>query len=154
MAKARFASVDEYLAAQPEAARAALVRVRGALRRALPGAEETISYQIPTYKLGGRAVIYFAGWKQHYAVYPVSEDIAAALGAALAPYEVAKGTVRFPLGGRVPERLIARFARLRAKKLGAGGSSAPVEAARPVKARPVKARPGKARRRGRVVRRG
>jgi uncharacterized protein YdhG (YjbR/CyaY superfamily) len=94
--------------------RASLQRVRDAIRRALPDAEEAISYGIPTYRVDGRAVVYFAGWKQHYSVYPASAAIVAALGADLAPYEVEKGTIRFPLDARVPTRLIARIAKLRA----------------------------------------
>jgi uncharacterized protein YdhG (YjbR/CyaY superfamily) len=68
MANTDFKSVDEYIASKPEAVRGILERVRSAIRKALPGADEVISYQIPAYKLQGRAVIYFAGWKQHYSV--------------------------------------------------------------------------------------
>lgn len=116
MAKAVCRSVDEYIAAQPERTRPVLERVRGVLRRALPGAEETISYQIPTYKVGGRAVVYFAGWKAHYSVYPVTAAVRAELGDALGPYEVGKGTIRFPLDRPVPAGLIARIAKTRARE--------------------------------------
>ncbi len=61
MAKPDFESVDAYIAAQPEAVQAALARVRSTVRKALPGAEELISYRMPTYKLHGAPVIYFAG---------------------------------------------------------------------------------------------
>ena len=83
----------------------------------MPGAEETISYQIPTYKLHGRAALFFAGWKQHYSLYPASDRVVAALQDDLAPYEIAKGTIRFPLSARVPVRLIARIAKLRAQEI-------------------------------------
>lgn len=106
-------TVDEYLAAQPEAARQVLVLVRGAIRKALPEAEESISYKIPTYKVDGRAVIYFAGWKAHYSVYPLG-GLLPELENELAPYEMEKGTIRFPLAERVPVRLIGRIAKLRA----------------------------------------
>ncbi len=66
MAKTAYPSVDAYLAVQPEPARAALALVRQAIRRAIPSAEECISYQIPAYKINGRAVLYFAGWKKHF----------------------------------------------------------------------------------------
>ena len=117
MASRAFASVAEYLAAQPPAARAVLRRVRSIICKALPGAAETISYQIPTYKRHGRAVIYFAGWKQHYSLYPAGERIVAALEGALAGYQVSKGTIRFPLSEPVPVRLIERIVRLRAKEV-------------------------------------
>jgi uncharacterized protein YdhG (YjbR/CyaY superfamily) len=102
--------VDVYLAKQPKAARTALRRVRAAIRRALPGAEETISYQIPAYKLHGRVAIYFAGWKEHYSVYPANDRLVKAFGRALARYELSKGTIRFPLSEPVPVRLIERIA--------------------------------------------
>jgi uncharacterized protein YdhG (YjbR/CyaY superfamily) len=112
MARTDYRSVDEYIAAQPPAARPALLRVRGAVRKAVPGAEETISYQIPTFKLAGEYVVYFAGWKQHYSLYPVGAPVVAALGDAVERYELSKGTIRFPLDEPVPVRLVARIAKL------------------------------------------
>ena len=119
MAKTDFQSVDEYIAAHPPDARAILRRVRSTLRKALPGAVEVISYQIPTYTLHGGYVVYFAGWKQHYSLYPATARLVAALGDELAPYEVKKGTIRFPLGQPVPVRLIGRIAKLLAKEAAA-----------------------------------
>lgn len=116
MAKTKFKSVDEYIATQPENVQAILDRVRGAIRKALPGAEEGISYGIPTCKLNRRYVIYYAGWKQHYSIYPITGRVVTALKKELAPYEVEKGTVRFPLSGAVPVRLIERITKLLAKE--------------------------------------
>ncbi len=104
--------VDEYLMAQTPAARKVLRQVRAAIRKALPGAEETISYKIPTYKVKGKAVIYFAGWKGHYAVYPVSEELVRSFGGG--EFEVEKGTVRFGWEAPVPVELIGFLARSRA----------------------------------------
>src|SRR4029453_7229736 len=78
MAKTDFKSVDQYIAAQPKAAQAVLKRVRSAIRKAVPGADEVISYQIPAYKLQGHTVIYFAGWKEHYSIYPANDRLVAA----------------------------------------------------------------------------
>jgi uncharacterized protein YdhG (YjbR/CyaY superfamily) len=118
VAKTRFSSVAEYIAVQPPAARAVLRKVQSALRKALPKAEEVISYQIPAYKLNGRVVIYFAGWKEHYSVYPAQRRLVAAFKERLAPYEVNnKGTIRFPLSEPVPVRLIEAIARFRAKEV-------------------------------------
>jgi uncharacterized protein YdhG (YjbR/CyaY superfamily) len=114
---ARAKSVDDYIATQPEAVQGVLDRVRMAVRKVLPDAEESISYQIPTYKLHGRPVIYFAGWKQHYSLYPVTSRLRDALGTDLSSYEVSKGTIRFPLDERVPVRLIQRIVKLRAKEV-------------------------------------
>lgn len=68
MAKTSFKSVDEYLALQPKTVRGLLDRVRATIRKAVPGAEEVISYGIPAYKLHGRPVLYFAAWKEHYSL--------------------------------------------------------------------------------------
>jgi uncharacterized protein YdhG (YjbR/CyaY superfamily) len=117
MAKTDFKSVDEYIARQPEAVQDILQLVRGTIRKALPRAEEVISYQIPAYKIHGTAVLYFAGWKQHYSLYPATEQIVKAFKEQLRPYELSKGTIRFPLSDSVPVRLIARIAKLRAKEV-------------------------------------
>ena len=117
MAKADNKSVDGYIASQPEAVQKILGRVRSAIRKAVPAAEEVVSYKIPTYKLHGNAVIYFAGWKQHYSLYPATGRVVAAFKDELAPYEVSKGTIRFPLSARVPVRLIGRIAKFRAKEV-------------------------------------
>lgn len=116
MATTALGSVDDYLASQPEATRAVLERVRRAIRRALPDAVEVISYQIPAYRLHGAVVIYFAGWKEHYSLYPASNGLVAAFKEALAPYVISKGTIRFPLSQRVPATLISRIAKFRAKQ--------------------------------------
>ncbi len=116
MAKTGFKSVDEYIATHPEDVQAILRRVRGAIRKAVPAAHEVISYQIPTYKLRSRPVLYFAGWKQHYSLYPATARLLAAFEDDLAPYEVDKGTIRFPLSAPVPVKLIERIAKFRAKE--------------------------------------
>jgi uncharacterized protein YdhG (YjbR/CyaY superfamily) len=116
MAKTDFQSVDEYIATHPENVRATLERVRAIIRKALPDAEEGISYHIPTYRVRGTPVIYFAGWKQHYSLYPVRAPLVKALGDELASFEISKGTIRFPLSERVPGRLIGRIAKLLAQE--------------------------------------
>jgi uncharacterized protein YdhG (YjbR/CyaY superfamily) len=111
MAKAGTESVDAYIARHPQGVRAILRRVRSIVRKALPAAEETISYQIPSYRLHGTYVVYFAGWKEHYSLYPVTDRVVARVGSQLRPYQVSKGTVRFPLSQPVPARLIERIAK-------------------------------------------
>jgi uncharacterized protein YdhG (YjbR/CyaY superfamily) len=116
MARSEFRSVDQYIATHPENVQTILRRVRNTIRKAVPGAEETISYQIPAYKLQGRPMIYFAGWKQHYSIYPATDRVVATFGEDLAFYKVSRGTIRFPLSEPVPVKLIAGIARLRAKE--------------------------------------
>ena len=114
MAKVTYASIDDYIRVQPIAAQRALERVRRIVRKALPGAQEVISYQIPAFRLNGRIVLYFAGWKEHYSLYPASKALEARFQNELAPYETSgRGTVRFPLDEPIPAALIAAIAEFR-----------------------------------------
>jgi uncharacterized protein YdhG (YjbR/CyaY superfamily) len=116
MANTDFKSIDHYIAAQPETSQPVLARVRKTIRNAIPKAEETISYQIPTFKLHGRSVISFAGWAQHFALYPGAALIVA-LKTELVPYDTSKGTIRFPLFEPIPVKLIERIAKIRANEV-------------------------------------
>ena len=132
MAKTDFKSIDEYIATHPPDVQVVLQRVRSTIRKAVPKAEEAISYQIPTFKLHGAYVIHFAGWKQHYSLYPASGRLVAAFKDDLGPYEVKKGTIRFPLSKAVPVKLIGGIAKFMAKEADA---RAKAKAARPKKQR-------------------
>jgi uncharacterized protein YdhG (YjbR/CyaY superfamily) len=109
----RVASVREYLASKPKESRASLEAVRRAIRKALPNAQEGLAYQMPAYTLNGVGVLYFAGWKSHYSLYPASDALVEAFAKELAPYERSKGTLRLPLSEPVPVRLIERIAKFR-----------------------------------------
>ena len=139
MAKASVGVVDAYIAKQPVEVQPVLQRVRRLIRRMLPDAEEAISYQIPTYKLGGQYVVYFAGWKGHWSLYPVTEPVRAKLGSELASYKLSKGSVRFPLAEPVPAKLVERIVRELAKS---------AEGRRRVKASLLSKRAGRRRTRG------
>jgi uncharacterized protein YdhG (YjbR/CyaY superfamily) len=117
MAKIPCASVDDYIALQPEAARAVLERVRRAIAKAAPGIEESISYNIPTYKLHGGRLLYFAGWKKHCSLYPATPEVLAAFRDDLKPYSVVKSTIQFPYSVPVPTALIERIAKFRAREI-------------------------------------
>ena len=119
MAKTAFKSIDDYIASQPVATQRVLTRVRRIIRKAVPGAEEVISYQIPAYKLNGRMLMFFAGWKEHFSLYPLNARIAKAFKKDLARYETSKGTIKIPLSDPVPVRLIEGFATMRAKEVAA-----------------------------------
>src|ERR1051325_5628858 len=112
-------SVDEYIAAQPEAVRPKLEQVRSAITKAVPEAVEGIGYRIPGYKLHGKPMLYFAGFKEHYSLFAASGTFFAALEDELRNYELRKGTVQFPLTKPVPVKLIARIAKLRAAGIAA-----------------------------------
>src|SRR5262245_58962432 len=102
-------TVDEYIASFPPDVRTVLEEARRAIRRAVPGAGETISYGIATFTVDGRYLVYLAGWKHHVSVYPVPSGDEA-LDAAIAPYRAAKGTLKFPFNKPVPHDLIGRVA--------------------------------------------
>jgi uncharacterized protein YdhG (YjbR/CyaY superfamily) len=111
-----FTSVDEYIAAQPATAQRALKRVRAAIRKAIPQAQEIIAYNMPAYKLGNASVLKFAAWKDHYALYAATKPIVKAFEDELRNCKIDKGTIRFSFADPVPESLIQRIARFRAER--------------------------------------
>lgn len=116
MPRARFATVDEYIAAQSEGTRRILERVSEAVRCASPGIEESIAYGIPTFKLGGRVVLHVAAWKRYVSIYPANARLVAAFSNELAPYLAEKSTLRFPLTEQIPKRLLERIVAFRVKE--------------------------------------
>jgi len=112
-------SVDEYIAGQPEAMRPKLEEVRAAIQKAVPEAVECIGYRMPGYKLHGKPMLYFAGFKEHYSLFAASGTFFAALEDELRGYDLRKGTVHFPLTKSVPVKLIIRIAKLRAAGIAA-----------------------------------
>lgn len=125
-------SVDEYIARQPEAVRPKLEQVRATIRKAVPEATECIGYRMPGYKLNGKPMLYFAGFKEHYSLFAASGTFFADLADDLKGYEVRKGTVHFPLSKPVPVKLITRVAKLRAAGIAATAKKTP-HGSRPAK---------------------
>ncbi|MEQ1670619.1 MAG: DUF1801 domain-containing protein [Hyphomicrobium sp.] len=111
-----FKSHDAYIAAQPERMQRILETVRETVRKAVPDAEEAISYGMPAFKLHGRVLLYFAGWAEHYAIYPGSTTALSEMQDELGGRKVSKGTIRFELTEKVPVKLITRIAKVRAKE--------------------------------------
>jgi uncharacterized protein YdhG (YjbR/CyaY superfamily) len=110
-------TVNEYIEGFPPGVRDVLKTVRSTIRKALPDTEEAISYGIPTFRRHGSSIMYFAGWKEHFSIYPSTARLAAAFKKELAPYEVSgKGTIRFPLSEPVPVKLLAALAKFRGKE--------------------------------------
>jgi uncharacterized protein YdhG (YjbR/CyaY superfamily) len=103
------ASVDEYLAGFTGEQRAILEQVRSTVARAAPDAVETISYGMPTFKQG-RAIMHFAGMKNHLGIYPTPLAIEA-FAERLRGYRTSKGAVQFPWKGPIPFELIAEMTR-------------------------------------------
>lgn len=107
-------SVDEYIDGAPAPVRKILSRIRATIRRAAPAAEESISYGVPTFKLKGRPLIYFAAFKAHVGVYPVTPDVKKAL--KLSSYKGGKGTVRFPLDEPIPYGVITKIVKFKMRQ--------------------------------------
>jgi uncharacterized protein YdhG (YjbR/CyaY superfamily) len=103
----KFTSVDAYIESFPEGTQAKLVELRNLIRELLPEADEVISYNIPTFKIGGKYVVYIAGFKDHVSIYPVFDEDSP-LGREMAKYRSGKGTLRFPLTEPLPIKLIAK----------------------------------------------
>jgi len=108
---AKFANIDDYIATFPDDVQTVLEEVRQAIRRGVPDASETISYQMPTITVDGKSVVHFAGWRHHIGLYPLPRTDEA-LEKELAPYDTGKGTAKFPLGEPIRYDLIERVAEL------------------------------------------
>ena len=115
-------TIDEYIAGFPDEVREILETVRTTIREAAPDAEEAISYQIPTFKLNGRPLVYFAGYKKHVGLYPVPVGNAE-FGGDLSPYQSGKGTAKFPLNRPIPYDLISRIVEFRIRETSAGAAN-------------------------------
>ena len=144
MANTDYPSVEAYLAAQAPSARPVLERVRSIIRKALKGATERISYQIPEYSVDGAMVLYFAGYQRHYSIYPATPRVLAALGDELTKHLHSKATLRFSLAEPVPTQLIMRIAKLRAAEAAELAQAKAAKKATPKKAVAAKAVASKA----------
>jgi uncharacterized protein YdhG (YjbR/CyaY superfamily) len=106
------ATIDEYIATFPPDVQAVLRKIRTTVAKAVPQAEEKISYRIPAFMLDG-IVLYFAAFKKHIGVFPPVSD--PRLKKEVARYAGPKGNLQFPLSERIPYALIGRIAKVRAR---------------------------------------
>jgi uncharacterized protein YdhG (YjbR/CyaY superfamily) len=106
--------MDEYIAGFPQEVQGILQKIRATIRKAAPGAEETINYQMPTFVLKGN-LVHFAAFKKHIGFYPTPTGIEK-FKVELSVYEGAKGSVRFPLEKPIPFGLISKIVKFRVKE--------------------------------------
>ena len=108
-------NTDDYIASFPLETQAILTQVRATIKKAAPNAEESISYAMPAYKLNGKPLVYFAGYKNHIGFYatPTGHE---AFEKDLAIYKQGKGSVQFPLNKPMPLDLITRITKFRAEE--------------------------------------
>jgi len=107
---------DDYLAAVTEDKRGALRKLRKAIKRAAPKAEECISYQVPAFRLNGKFLVAYGAATNHCAFYPGST--VKALKDELKSYDTSKGTIRFSADKPLPSALVRKLVRLRIKEKG------------------------------------
>lgn len=113
--KKHFKTIDAYIKAFPEDVQLTLQRLRQTIRTAAPEAVETISYDMPTFKLGGKFLVSFAAWKSHIGLYPIPAGTVA-FQKEVSPYRGAKSTVRFPLEKPLPHALVKKIVLFRVKE--------------------------------------
>lgn len=112
MAKTKYQSIDEYIAAFPEDTQNALEEVRSIIKSLAPTAQEKISYQMAAFEAQGKDFIYVAGWKKHISMYPIPAGTEA-FNQAVLKYADGKGTVKFPLDQPLPAKLIRQIVKYR-----------------------------------------
>lgn len=112
--QAKPTSIDEYIAAFPAEVRTVLQELRNTIKAEAPEAQETISYQIPTFTFHGN-LVHFAAFKHHLGFYPTPSGIEHFKN-ELSRYESARGSVKFPLDQPLPLDLIRKMVRFRVQE--------------------------------------
>ena len=107
-------SIDEYIAGFPPDVREILQQIRSTIRQAAPDAQETISYQMPTFRLKGN-LVHFAAFKEHIGFYPTPTGTER-FQKELSLYKGGKGSIRFPLDQPIPFDLIGEIVRFRVEE--------------------------------------
>ena len=109
-------TVAAYIAGAPDKQRKALKQLRAAIRRAVPGVTERISYRIPVFELDGKYLLYIAQFREHVSVYPVTSEMTRKYGKQIERFRHGRGTLRFGLDEKLPIALIEKLARVRVKE--------------------------------------
>ena len=113
--------IDAYLESRPADQRAALQRLREQIAAAAPTAVETISYGMPTFKLGRTFLVSFAGWKDHCSLYPLTGTFLESHAADLEGFDRTKGSVHFTPERPLPPDIVDGLVRARIADIESGG---------------------------------
>lgn len=111
----KFKTMDEYINTFPKNVQIILEKMRQTMQQAAPEAIEAISYQMPTFKLNGKNLVYFAAWKNHIGLYPTPSGIEA-FKKELSPYKMSKGSIQFPINEPIPYDLVIKIVKYRVKE--------------------------------------
>lgn len=117
--KNKYETIDEYIKTFPKDIQNILEKVRQAIKESAPGAEEAISYQMPTFKLNGN-LVHFAGYKNHIGFYPTPSGTEA-FKKEIAVYRAGKGSIQFPIDKPIPISLIKKIVKFRVKESAEAG---------------------------------
>jgi uncharacterized protein YdhG (YjbR/CyaY superfamily) len=109
------ATIDEYIQSYPKDIQAILTKVRATIRKAAPGAGETIKYRLATFTLNSN-LVHFGAFKNHIGFYPTPSGTAP-FKKELAPYVFAKGSIQFPLDKPIPYGLITKIVKFRVEEI-------------------------------------
>jgi uncharacterized protein YdhG (YjbR/CyaY superfamily) len=112
----QFGTIDQYIKTFPKDVQSILEKMRQTIRKAAPDAAEAISYQMPTFKLNGKNLVYFAAYKNHIGFYPIPSGIEA-FKKELSPYKQGKGSVQFPIDKPIPYDLVKKIVIFRTKEI-------------------------------------
>lgn len=109
-------STDEYISSFPKETQIILQEVRKTIKNAAPNTNESISYGMPAYKLNGKALVYFAGYKNHIGFYATPTGHSE-FTEELAKYKQGKGSVQFPINEPMPLDLITKIVKFRVSEV-------------------------------------
>lgn len=113
----KYKNIDDYISTFSDEMQTMLQSLRKTIKEEIPGAEETISYHMPTFVINGDSVIFFAAWKSHVSIYPFSKEMEESIKEASKYKMSGKGTIQFKLDEPLPLELIRKIVQFRLQEI-------------------------------------